>query len=352
VNAVLRRIAELVAGATNLDTYSGGHDEIPMDDGGAIRLPAPVFRGDQAERLAAGTSHPPGFVRALIDHFGSERARDLCLHSLVRPPTVVCTHYDADHATPTDEHLGAHDSAGHRVWTGDFAGLSALLAVRPRVWVQDAASSHAALGLAGRLAARGVSVPGVVVDLCAGRGTKTRQLSAEFPEAIVLASDTDEDRMKVLRDGASTTGGRIRAIDAAHLADAVRTLRGLRGGGADSGGGSDLVLLDVPCSNAGTLARRPEAKYRLASDQLARLIPLQREIMVAGAGLLAPGGVLVYSTCSIDQAENHDQAAWAASAEGPGLTLLDESQTLPSGLPGDPASAYRDGSYWAMLRKN
>lgn len=347
VNAVLRRIAELVAGASNLDVYSGGHDEIPMDDGGAIRLPAPVFRGDVAERLAAGTSHPPGFVRALIDHLGFERARAMCLHSLVRPPTVLCTQYDPDAA---DEHLTTHDSTGHRVWSGDFAGLSALLAARPRVWVQDAASSHAVLGLAARLSARGITSPTIVVDLCAGRGTKTRQLSAEFPEAVALASDTDEDRMKVLRDGAASTGGRIRAIDPPHLADAVRTLRRLRGS-QESGGGADLVLLDVPCSNAGTLARRPEAKYRLASDQLARLIPLQREIIAAGAALLTRGGVLIYSTCSIDQSENHDQAAWAASSQGPGLMLLDESQTLPAGLPGDPPSTYRDGSYWALLTK-
>jgi 16S rRNA (cytosine967-C5)-methyltransferase len=236
------------------------------------------------------------------------------------------------------------------VWTGGFAGLSALLSAHPRLWVQDAASSHAVLGLAARLSARGITSPMILVDLCAGRGTKTRQLSAEFPQAVVLASDTDEDRMNVLRGGAASTGGRIRAIDPPHLADAVRTLRSLRGS-KDCGGGADLVLLDVPCSNTGTLARRPEAKYRLASDQLARLIPLQREIIAAGAELLAPCGVLVYSTCSIDQTENHEQAAWAASSQGPGLVLLDESQTLPAGLPRDPPSVYRDGSYWALLTK-
>jgi 16S rRNA (cytosine967-C5)-methyltransferase len=105
----------------------------------------------------------------------------------------------------------------------------------------------------------------------------------------------------------------------------------------------------VPCSNSGTLARRPEAKYRLSSDQWSRLLPLQREILRDGLSLLSPTGVLVYSTCSIDPAENHDQSEWAA-ANLP-VTLAEESQALPAGSPGDPASAYADGSYWAVLRR-
>jgi 16S rRNA (cytosine967-C5)-methyltransferase len=339
VNALLRRVGELMASATNVDEYTIAHDEIPMEDGGAIRLPAPIFRGDPSQRLAAATSHPPAYIRALTTHFGPDVAKKLALHSLVRPPTVLCTHYAKPLADPG---LAPHASQAHRVWTGDRPSMLTLLERERLVWVQDASSSRAVLGLAARLTALG-KTPRVIVDLCAGQGTKTRQLSAEFPGAVILASDTDEDRLKTLRAGAMTTGGRIQAAAYEDVPAVVREL--------SRGYGADLVLLDVPCSNAGTLARRPEAKYRLASDQMVRLVPLQREIIAKGTSLLSPEGMLVYSTCSIDPAENHDQAEWAASPDGPGLKLLDEEQTLPSGTPGDPASAYGDGSYFALLSR-
>jgi 16S rRNA (cytosine967-C5)-methyltransferase len=338
VNAVLRRIADLLGGAVNADTYTAAHDEVPVSDAaGCIKLPAPVFRGDLLDRLALATSHPPYVARALAKAFGEDRARAVLLHSLVRPPTTLCTAY-ADPKTLAHPGLAPHRSPAHRVWAGDRAGLSELLARDAKVWVQDAGSSHAVLGLAGRLAALGVT-PRVVVDLCAGQGTKSRQLAAEFPGAKVLATDTDEDRLVTLRATAGLGG--FQAGPHAGTAEAVRR--------HSEGRGADLVLLDVPCSNSGTLARRPEAKYRLSSDQWSRLLPLQREILRDGLSLLSPTGVLVYSTCSIDPAENHDQSEWAA-ANLP-VTLAEESQALPAGSPGDPASAYADGSYWAVLRR-
>ncbi len=339
VNALLRRVGELMAGAVNATEYTVAHDEIPMEDGGAIRLPAPVFRGDLSERLAAATSHPPGYIRALTTHFGPDVAKKLALHSLVRPPTVLCTGYAARVDGPG---FAPHASSAHRLWVGDRAAMLALLEREKSIWVQDAASSRAVLGLSAKLAGLG-KTPRIVVDLCAGQGTKSRQLSAEFPKSIVVAADTDEDRLRTLKAGAASTGGRIRACAFGDVPSLVAELSG--------GAGADFVLLDVPCSNAGTLARRPEAKYRLASDQMVRLVPLQRDIIAKGASLLAPGGVLMYSTCSIDPAENHEQAEWAASAAGPGLKVIDEEQALPTGVPGDPPSTYTDGSYWALFTK-
>ena len=87
----------------------------------------------------------------------------------------------------------------------------------------------------------------------------------------------------------------------------------------------------------------------MSSDQYARLLPLQRDIIRKGAALLAPGAFLLYSTCSIDPVENHDQAAWTAAELA--LSILDQSQLLPAAVPGDPASKYADGSYWALLAR-
>ena len=72
---------------------------------------------------------------------------------------------------------------------------------------------------------------------------------------------------------------------------------------------AELVLLDAPCLGTGTLRRRPDAKGRKTPEQLAELVVLQRELLDAAAPLVALGGALVYSTCSLEAAENEGQVA-------------------------------------------
>jgi 16S rRNA (cytosine967-C5)-methyltransferase len=107
---------------------------------------------------------------------------------------------------------------------------------------------------------------------------------------------------------------------------------------------ADLVLLDVPCSNTGVLARRPEARYRYSKEAIASVVRLQREIITVGAKLLKPGGHLLYSTCSLDERENQAQSRWIADEFD--ATLVKGSLTLPAGRD----TSYHDGSYSALLR--
>src|SRR5690606_28607210 len=127
-----------------------------------------------------------------------------------------------------------HRSPAHRVYAGPRERLERLLAARPDIWAQDPASSGAVESAAGL-------EPGLVVDACAGRGTKTRQLAAMFPAARVIATDTDAQRFAELR----------RVFEGSERVEVVppRRLREVVDGGAD------LVLLDVPCSNTGVLSR-------------------------------------------------------------------------------------------------
>ena len=105
----------------------------------------------------------------------------------------------------------------------------------------------------------------------------------------------------------------------------------------------DAVLVDVPCSNTGVLARRPEARYRFTQSTLDKLVALQRTIIEQTVPLLAPTAHLLYATCSLEREENHKQAAWIT--QHCNLTLQHESATLPSSR-GQP---YHDGSYHALL---
>jgi 16S rRNA (cytosine967-C5)-methyltransferase len=208
--------------------------------------------------------------------------------------------------------------------------LIQFLRSRDDVWVQDPASSSAVQAAAHLR-------PRLVVDACAGRGTKTRQLAATFPEAQIIATDIDPARFQTLaRIHGDSPQVRVMPLDEVRLRFAAR---------------ADLVLLDVPCSNSGVLARRPEAKYRAGDAQLRRLGAIQRQIIDDALIFLAPSGQgrgrILYSTCSIDAEENQHAVAWAV--EKYGFSVEHDRLTLPAGLPGEGPEWYHDGSYSALL---
>jgi len=93
-------------------------------------------------------------------------------------------------------------------------------------------------------------------------------------------------------------------------------------------GDFDRVLLDAPCSNLGTLAGRPDARWRKTPEQVGALAELQAELLDAAAERLRPNGVLVYSVCTISSREGDEQVA-ALIERRPDLTLASTRQTLP-----------------------
>lgn len=326
VNAVLRRVVAL-AGTTEPrpEEWASRRDLIPLGDGRVRRLTSAILPADDRARLSVVTGNP----RWLLDQWTTLHAVSLdglALHSLAFPPTILNT---AHASSPVPDSLATHERAGHHVFTGGRAALTHLVHDRPDIWVQDAASSLAVASAAGL-------GPRLIVDFCAGQGTKTRQLAATFPTARIIATDADGSRLRTLAaQGLDRERVRITTLD-----EAV----------ADAAGRADLVLLDVPCSNTGVLARRIEAKYRCGPAQLERLTAIQREIIDRGVTLLAPGGRLLYSTCSIDPAENERQVQWCAARHG--LAVERSILTLPSGLPGWPASSYHDGSFSALMARS
>jgi 16S rRNA (cytosine967-C5)-methyltransferase len=98
----------------------------------------------------------------------------------------------------------------------------------------------------------------------------------------------------------------------------------------------DAVLLDVPCTGTGTFRRHPDARWRLKASDFAVLPSLQRAILRAGANVVRPGGLLIYSTCSLELEENDEQVA-TFLAEHPDWRL----EPPPTGVV--PDSALDDG---------
>lgn len=323
VNAVLRKIASLIpdSGKEKRPACSDSRDELPLADGTALVLSAFVLPADPLQRLAVAASVPIDLLRAWSKHSSLREARRLALHALVHPPTILNT---AHAEAPLPEACRPHNIPGHHVWTGTHADLSALLESRRDIWVQDPGSSLAVTSV------NDLS-PKVVIDVCAGMGTKTRQLAATFHGASIIASDVDTLRVKALRR--SVDLGRVAVVPYQSL--------------ADHAGRADLVLIDAPCSNTGVLARRVEARYRFDRARLDSLLGVQRQIIADSIRLLAPHGRILYSTCSLSPEENRDQCMWAARWHA--LRLLRERDRLPQGGPGDPPERYSDGSYTALL---
>ncbi|MCX5660152.1 MAG: hypothetical protein NTW19_10575 [Planctomycetota bacterium] len=329
VNAVLRRVAGLRKPSVAGEAWTPAADRLPLEEGyvplAQATLPAPgVSPAALSEHLALATSNPVPLVASWIARFGAAEATALALHGIITPPTIVAVEPGFDAAAQDNAACAPHARAGFVVWTGDHDGLVAFLAANVARRVQDPASSLA-------VASTAALSPKLILDYCAGRGTKTRQLALLHPSAQIVATDLDERRVGPLRTSltpfANATGCLIESLG--------RTLAGRR---------ADLLLLDVPCSNTAVLARRPEARYRFNPESLASLATLQRTIIGDSAALLAPQAHVLYSTCSLDEQENQAQARWAAThLKG---ELLAEHLELPQGR----GTSYQDGSYHALIR--
>jgi 16S rRNA (cytosine967-C5)-methyltransferase len=147
-----------------------------------------------------------------------------------------------------------------------------------------------------------------VWDCCAAPGGKTLMLARRLAGAEILATDVSAKRLgwmaARLRRYAYATRVRCETVDASTAAKA----------GTESE--FDLILCDVPCSGTGTLARNPEIRHRLRLEDLARQAMRQRAILSGAVRRLAPGGRLVYSTCSLEAEENEQVVDIVSSEAG------------------------------------
>ncbi len=175
------------------------------------------------------------------------------------------------------------------------SALGGSLAARfGRIYIQDRSSMLPPLLLA--------PPPGTaVLDMCASPGSKTGLLSQLVgPLGFVLAVEASADRLATLRANLRRMGAANTATTGLSSADLPL---------AD--GAFESILLDPPCSGWGTAERNPKVLQLWTGDKTAPLVRLQRVLLAKAAALLAPGGRLLYSTCTTNVAENEEQTAWA-----------------------------------------
>jgi 16S rRNA (cytosine967-C5)-methyltransferase len=288
VNAVLRRAAE--------EASEPAEEFLPPN------LPL-------ADRLAILHSHPTWMVERWLERLGEAQTLAL-LKANNRAPRLTC----ALHIQNVPESLtpGASPSADDIFALLEKSGLRIEPAVllknafavgggsptrtdafrKGLLSIQDEASQVIPLLLA-------VQPDDSVLDLCAAPGGKTAPLvRAAGAGGLVVAVDRHAHRLRAMRAQFERLGlARVRLIelDAAQALPFRREFK--------------RILVDAPCSGTGTLARHPEIRWRLRPEQLAEFHGLQVALLKNALAQLAPGGRLVYSTCSMEPEENEDVVA-------------------------------------------
>jgi 16S rRNA (cytosine967-C5)-methyltransferase len=281
VNAVLRKIV----------TYDRPAEDIPH-----------AFDAPSAATLAESAAHPIWLVKRWIDAYGLGAATEICRYNQSIPVTSIRLRRpeaeDQFRAEGIELAPGALLASARRVRHGDISKTSAFRA--GFCAIQDEASQLVA-ALVGRAEQ--------VLDCCAAPGGKTAAIADQNSNTKIVAVDLHPHRVLLLRRllhvnpaGAEVGGSNIRLVagDARQLPFAAKF---------------DRVLADVPCSGTGTLSRNPEIKWRLTPEDLGDLQRRQLAILRSALGQVAPGGRLIYSTCSLETEENEDVVDRALSED-------------------------------------
>jgi 16S rRNA (cytosine967-C5)-methyltransferase len=279
-----------------------------------------------ADRLGIQYSHPTWMVERWLRIYGEERTRSL-LQANNRVPVLsgylLDPHRKGD-ATLSLQQAGCRIQPGRLLrdaWVLEGGNPGASEAVR-QGWVvlQDEASQAVAHLVA--------ADPGnSVLDLCSAPGGKTLLLArAAGAKGRVVAVDLHEHRVRAMRERLELAG--VRNVETIVL-DGGQPLpfeppfdRGF-----------DRILVDVPCSGTGTLARHPELRWKLYAEDLCELHDRQARLLRNALPHLAPRGRLVYSTCSLEPEENESVVREVLVASGNAYHLIDPRATIERFLP-------------------
>lgn len=338
VNALLRRVCDAVVERRSVFVpHDPNRVRVSWDYACEFRsavLPDPAV--DLVRHIAIATGEHPERMARLVEHFGLETAERIAWASQALPPTVIWPNTMRLDAAAFQECV-RREVDPHATFVGEAAvvvpgariGEAALLR-EGMAYVQDGTSRFAAEFVAARRGER-------VVDLCAAPGGKAITMALSMGnEGELVACDVSEERMRRAASNFMRLG-----------LTCVRCIRFDPGASPPLESGQyDAVLADVPCSNSGVIARRPEARFDRSEKKSAWLRNTQVRLLQQGAGLLRAGGRLIYSTCSIDREENEDVVA-AFLRDHADFRLDEQVTRLPNW--GASASEWRDGGYVARL---
>ena len=336
VNAILRSIQRLRRGVEPRAKPST--DAFPLDGRRQMRLTKKIFSDplkDLTGHLSAVTSHPKELVQMFLDAWGKEKAMNILIADNARP-MITMRSDDPDFIPADGSGLQAHQQKSWFVaaqgWSDQLRKLIAEGTLSP----QDPTAGRAVQQLIQMLDIQGKQQPRIL-DLCAGLGTKTVQLARALLKGQIFAFDISEQKCEQLRQ-------RVAELELKN----VEILPAKQIESKEIHKSFDAVLADVPCSNTGVLARRVQARWRRPKLDRKELAQTQQKILQHAMGLVRHGGIVVYSTCSIDPVENEKLIEkFLAAGNNSGMKIAHQETLLPTDS-GD-LTQRRDGGYICVL---
>jgi 16S rRNA (cytosine967-C5)-methyltransferase len=246
---------------------------------------------DPVEALAAKYSHPAWLIRRWLSRWGTQETEALLEANNAEAPVVL-----RPYGIVREQLEAMLESAGVHVKEAPLVSdsiqvsggitLNELGAFRQGLFfIQDPGAT---------LVTRYAAIPNgsVVADLCGAPGGKALELSRSA--RLVIASDRSPSRLgRVVANRERLEATNVQVIAADARFPAIRPV--------------EAVLLDAPCTGTGTFRRHPDARWRLKASDIAVMTSLQASLLRSAAAVVAPGGLLIYSTCSLEPEENDDQ---------------------------------------------
>jgi len=284
---------------------------------------------------ALGWSHPDWLVEKWRKNFGDEKTRQLLEWNNTPPKTfarVNALKTDAGKLVERWREENVEYDFCTRDWTGENLAfelkahppLNSLGSLRDGwFYLQDPSTLLAPILLAPQAGEN-------ILDACAAPGGKTTFLAQLMNnEGKIIASDIEPNRLKLVRDNCARLG--VTCVETTqNLELKTENLK------------LDRILIDAPCSNTGVMRRRVDLRWRISEAEILRLQKTQLELLNQAAPKLKAGGILVYSTCSLEPEENSETVKQFLAAQ-PSFQLETERQLLPfaDGV---------DGAYVAKLK--
>ncbi|MCL2351508.1 MAG: 16S rRNA (cytosine(967)-C(5))-methyltransferase RsmB [Firmicutes bacterium] len=292
----------------------------------------PDFEREPLRRLSVEYSVPMWIVETVAAQRGLEKAADFCRGSAGAPYVGLCVN-----TLKTDRHCligilkGEGAEVAEEVFHENFVSVTGFSGIAERKSFLDGLYHVMDPGAAAPVDMLAPEPGDEVLDMCAAPGGKAFYAAYKMADrGLVAAWDVYPRKVGLIAESARRLG--VTAV-APELMDAAKPRSSRKYG---------KVLLDAPCSGLGVLKKKPDIRYSLRKEDLAPLAAIQRELLASAAELCAPGGLVVYSTCTVNADENEANAAWFAERFGFGLEK--ESVTFPR--------AGADGFYAAALRNN
>lgn len=279
-----------------------GHKGISGMVNGVLRsiqregLPDTASVKDEAERISIETSHPLWLVKRWIKAYGKEKTEAMCLHNLTAPEQTVRVNsmkMTRDEAIQALREEGFEAEPSHvspyavRILRGN-AARSALYK-NGAISIQDESSMLVAPVVGAQPKQR-------ILDMCSAPGGKTAHLAEQMNgEGRIDALDIHAHKLKLVAQNADRL-----SLDNIH----IQKQDARKAGEIFDPETFDAILVDAPCSGLGVIRRKPDLKYAKTEQDLDNLQRIQLSILDAAVPLLKKDGVLVYSTCTVDQEEN------------------------------------------------